>query len=198
MIDMEKAFDCLKRPFLDFKLLELNIDGKIYNAIKTLFSDNKAFVRVNNDIQSDWFDVPYGVRQGGPLSSTLFNIYINGLAEHLKQLDLGIEISNGLKICILLYADDIILLANSEAALQSLLLALESWCSQWQLKVNNEKSNVIHFRNLKKPQTKFIYDIKEFLITSYYKYLGFYLHEFMDLNFNANQLSDIIHLLHPF
>ena len=60
----------------------------------------------------------------------IFNIYINGLAEHLNQLDLGIEISNGLKICILLYADDIILLADSEAALQSLLLALESWCSQ--------------------------------------------------------------------
>ena len=192
MIDMEKAFDCLKRPFLYFKLLELNIDGKIYNAIKTLYSDNKAFVRVNNDIQTDWFDVPYGVRQGDPLSSTLFNIYINGLAEHLKQLDLGIEISNGLKICILLYADDIILLADSEAALQSLLLVLESWCSQWQLKVNNDKSNVIHFRNLKKPQTKFkfIYDSQELLITNYYKYLGFYLHEFMDLNFNANQLSD--------
>ena len=126
------------------------------------------------------------------MSSTLFNIYINGLAERLKHLGLGIEISNGLKICILLYADDIILLADSEAALQSLLLALESWCSQWQLKVNNDKSNVIHFRNLKKPQTKFkfIYDNQELLITNYYKYLGFYLHEFMDLNFNANQLSD--------
>ena len=83
-------------------------------------------------------------------------------------------------------------MADSEAALQSLLLALESWCSQWQLKVNNDKSNVIHFRNLKKPQTKFkfIYDNQELLITNYYKYLGFYLHEFMDLNFNANQLSD--------
>ena len=122
MIDMEKAFDCLKRPFLYFKLLELNIDGKIYNAIKTLYSDNKAFVRVNNDVQTDWFDVPYGVRQGDPLSSTLFNIYINGLAEHLKQLDLGIEISNGLKICILLYADDIILI---------LRLTCKAYCSHW-------------------------------------------------------------------
>ena len=87
--------------------MELNIDGKIYNAIKTLYSDNKAFVRVNNDTQTDWFDVPYGVRQGDPLSSTLSNININGLTEHLKQLDLGNEISNVLKICILLYADDL-------------------------------------------------------------------------------------------
>ena len=50
----------------------------------------------------------------------------------------------------------------------------------------------IHFRNSKKPQTKFrfIYDNKELIIVNYYKYLGFYLHEFMDLNFNANQSSD--------
>ena len=57
------------------------------------------------------------------------------MIEHLKLLGLGINIGNDIKICILMYADDIILLANTEAELQSLLLALETWCKQWQLSV---------------------------------------------------------------
>ena len=122
--------------FIIFKLLEFNIYGKINPAIKALYTNNKAYVKVNNSIKTDWFNVPNDVRQGDPLSTTLFNIYKNDLVEHLKLLGLGINIGNDIKICILMYADDIILLANTGAELHSLLLALEPWCKQWQLSVN--------------------------------------------------------------
>ena len=41
-IDMEKAFDWIKRQLLLYKLLELNIVGNIYKAIKALCTNNKA------------------------------------------------------------------------------------------------------------------------------------------------------------
>ena len=113
------------------------------------------------------------------------------MIEHLKLLGLGINIGNNIKICILMYADDIILLANTEAELQSLLLALETWCKQWQLSVNIDKTNILHFRNRQNPQTlfKFIYNQNELLKVSNYKYQGFFLHEHLDFEFNALKLS---------
>ena len=91
--------------------------------LTVLYTNNTAFVKVNNDVNTNWFDVPNGVRQGDPLSPNLFNIFINELVKYLKSLKIGIDIEHDLKISVLLYADDIILLGSDEAELQSLLLS---------------------------------------------------------------------------
>ena len=122
----------------------MNIDAKLYFCIKSLYSSNSAFIRINNELQTDWFDVPSGVRQGDPLSPTLFSLFINDLVDYMQNTGVGININSDL-ISILLYADDIILLAKSEAELQILLGALETWCKTWQLDVNVSKTNVIHY-----------------------------------------------------
>ena len=59
------------------------------------------------------FDIHSGVRQGGIISPTLFIFFINDLVTHLKCLDLSIDVKDE-KFCILLYTDDIVLLANKE------------------------------------------------------------------------------------
>ena len=38
-IDMCKAFDWINRNLLFYKLLKLNISGKMYNAVKSLYAD---------------------------------------------------------------------------------------------------------------------------------------------------------------
>ena len=43
-------------------------------------------------------------------------------------------------MCILLYADDIVLISKSEQNLQIMLDFVNSWCNKWQMKINNEKS----------------------------------------------------------
>ena len=47
----------------------------------------------------------------------------------------------------LLYADDLVLLADSEADLQNLLFLVEKWCKKWRLDVNLSKTNILHVRN---------------------------------------------------
>ena len=64
-------------------------------------------------MKTEWFQTLYGVRQGDNLSPTLFNIYINDLAEELKSMNLSIKLGD-LHICILLYADDIVLVSEHE------------------------------------------------------------------------------------
>ena len=60
-------------------------------------------------------------------------------------------------IRILLYADDIVLFAQNEEDLQSLLFVVEIWCQNWRLEVNLAKTNILHVRAKRKQQSKFVF-----------------------------------------
>ncbi len=60
-IDMEKAFDCVDRNLLLYKLLSLGVGGKIYNCLKCIYCNCKAGVNVNGYI-TDLFSNVFGVR----------------------------------------------------------------------------------------------------------------------------------------
>ena len=51
-----------------------------------------------------------------------------------------------MNLSILLYADDIVLLAETEINLQKMLNILSLWCSKWRLTINDDKTQIIHFR----------------------------------------------------
>ncbi len=68
---MQKAFDLVDQDLLLFKLLEYNIDGKIYNCIKAMYNHPLSCVKLNPNV-TDWFATESGVCQGNFLSPTLF------------------------------------------------------------------------------------------------------------------------------
>ena len=122
-----------------------------------------------------------GVRQGDSLSPTLFYIFINDLINELNTLDMGIDI-NGRNVCSLLYADDLVVFSDSEVNLQCLLDKICVWCKQWKMKINHEKSNIVHFRKNRKLRTNFVFKFGNIPIdiVSNYKYLGLFLDEHMN------------------
>ena len=69
--------------------------------------------------------------QGDCLSPTLFAIFINDLATEIKNSNIGVILNENLAVNILLYADDIVLLAENEEDLQSLIFLVECWCKNW-------------------------------------------------------------------
>ena len=106
-------------------------------------------------------------------SPTIFATFLNSLAVEIKNLNIGVNFGN-VKISILLYADDIVLIAESERDLQKLIEALMNWCTKWRMIVNLEKTQVVHFRPIRKSQTpvKFYLGKNEITKTAEYKYLG--------------------------
>lgn len=69
-------------------------------------------VRVNQKC-TDWFTVNRGLKQGCLLWPLLLDMYINDLIEPVSELRKRIDV-NGEDISELIYADDIVLLAEIE------------------------------------------------------------------------------------
>ena len=102
-VDLKKAFDFVDRDLLLYKLLLLNIDGKIYNSIKSKYSKTTVSIRVNNTL-TEWLHCRSSVRQGDNCSPTLFSIFIDDLVGEINSLDLGIDIgSHNISVLLLLY-----------------------------------------------------------------------------------------------
>ena len=116
-MDFTKAFYYVVRDVILYKLIRLDVRGKILNVIMSMYKCVKSKVKVNNDI-SIGFECNLGVRQGECLSSFLFTMYVNDL-EHEFQLKGGEGIDIGmLKLFLLLYAADITIFASSAEELQ--------------------------------------------------------------------------------
>ena len=95
-------------------------------------------------------------------------------------------------LSILLYADDIVCMAESEIDLQSILLIIEKWCKKWRLEVNLSKTNIIHIRNSRKMQSKFtfLFDMRPVPYCTFYKYLGVNINEYLDFTFTVEKHTD--------
>jgi hypothetical protein len=74
---------------------------------------------------TDIFPVKYGVKQGCKMSPTLYSVCINDLADDIRALNAGVELDK-LNISILLYADDVALIAPDEQNLQKMLDCINS------------------------------------------------------------------------
>ena len=162
----------------------------MYNAVRNLYSNCESCIRLNN-LHTEWFAVRSGVRQGDSISPTLFALYLNEFAKEIKQLNLGVKLGN-VDVSILLYADDMVLLANNEHDLQIMLNKMHEWCHKWRLKVNISKSNIVHFRPPRAKLTQFVfqYGDKNLEIVNEYKYLGVILDQHLSFKTCSKTLAD--------
>ena len=172
-----------------FKLRKVGISGKFLSALQSLYENVTCTVRVN-DRHTPWFNVDCGVKQGCLLSPTLFAAYINDLAERINNLNCGVHIDDTM-LSILLYADDIALIAPDEESLQKMLDTVSEWCREWKIDINPIKSNIIHFRNKPVSRSDFPFKCSDLDIeyTSSYKYLGIWFDEHLTMDKAVKELS---------
>ena len=169
-LDASKAFDRLVHAGLFLKLLERGTPLIFLSIIISWYSNLRCRVRWG-DTMSDWFSILAGVRQGGILSPVFYCIYIDDLVRILSEAGIGCHI-RGLFLSILLYADDMCLVAPSLKGLQRLLIMTETYCKDWDICLNSKKSKNMVFGKIPQNPPELILDGKGLEWVNSWLYLG--------------------------
>ena len=126
-------------------LADMGLHDHMLTAIVSMYW-NAPLVPVAQGQVGQPFDSTRGVKQGDPLSPLLFGIFIDRLEKWFEQRlpGCGVQIGEQL-VRLLLYADDLALLAEKPVQLQQLLLVLHQFCTEFDLGVNVSKTEIVVF-----------------------------------------------------
>ena len=123
-------------------LREYGIGGRLLGSIEALYRESKASVRVEREL-SEEVSVQQRLRQGCPLLPRLFNIFLDIVVrEAMKEFWGGVALDNCL-VQILLYADDTIVVAQTERDLSANIKGLHEAIKRHGLTINWSKSNTM-------------------------------------------------------
>jgi hypothetical protein len=118
-LDATKAFDRVNHWTLFKKLLDRGVPAFLVRILAFWYSNQSMCVKWG-DLFSEKFYVSNGVRQGGILSPSLFNVYMDDLSKQLSSINTGCSIGGNL-INHLGYADDMCLMTLTPGGMQKLL-----------------------------------------------------------------------------
>lgn len=140
-LDAEKAFDQLEWDYLWMVLNHFNLGQNFIHMVKTLYRDPSAVV-ITGSLTSTQFPISRSCRQGCPLSAILFVLFLEPLAQKIRQHPLIHPITfQNTSHQISLYCDDILLyIDNVSTSLAHLLEIFNEFSSYSGYKINWLKS----------------------------------------------------------
>ena len=104
--------------------------------------DGREKVKVGR-MELELFGVCRGVRQGCTISPWLFNVFVDrGMREVKRQFWTEVRLSTR-DVRVLLFADDMVVMAESVEGLQHSLQVMSDLLNNWELKVNWRKTKVM-------------------------------------------------------
>jgi hypothetical protein len=162
-IDITKAYDSVDRETAWKTLLHRGAPPKLVHLVRDKHEDTSCVIRAPGLGLGEEFQVKTGFKQGDTISPLLFNLYMDSVVRdvlpHLRSLGVRVRYSDhgvlrerwhghisheGL-VWILLYADDIALVANSARDLQLMLTILDSAFKRWGLLISVDKTKAMCF-----------------------------------------------------
>ena len=141
--DYAKPFDSIDHHKLWKILKEMGIPNHLTCLLRNPYAGQEATVKTGHGT-TDWFQIGKGVRQGCILSPCLFNLYAEYIMRNagLDETQSGIKIA-GRNINNLRYADDTILIEESEEELKRLLMKVKEKSETVGLKLNIQKTKIM-------------------------------------------------------
>ena len=162
-VDFEKAFDTLERPFILKALEAFNFGQNFIKWFSVLYNNVQSSV-INGGSMTNDVKISRGVRQGCPLSPSLFILAVEILALKICQSPncKGIYLPNDKEVRISQFADDTTIITNNTDSLRAHLQTIDSFGNILGLKLNkNKKTKATWLGSMKNRNSK----ILEFKIT---------------------------------
>ena len=156
-----------------------------------MYKNNKIFVKTSNGILQP-FESTISVKQGCVFSPLLFNLYINKVCEIFDSSCDPVKIDKTDLNC-LLWADDLLLISQSESGLQKCLDKTQNFYEDLGLKINVKKTKIMIFNKRDitvSDKFKFTLNKEKVEVAEQYQYLGIKLRPSGSLKFAADELHD--------
>jgi hypothetical protein len=145
----------------------------ILKTVQSLYIDTR--IKIDKGISDSNMEIHInqGVKQGCPVSPTLFNIFIDEVIRQwqdvlIKDFKIGNTVLNAI-----LFADDQAVFSESKAGLQRTVSRLENIANGFNMKVSTMKTKTMTFQGKNHIRCKIMIDNKMTEQVSSFKYLGF-------------------------
>ena len=131
-VDLEKAFDRVPRKVIWWALRKLGVEEWIVRLVQGMYANARSRVHVGEGY-SEEFEVKVGVHQGSVLSPLLFIIVLEALSREFRS---GVPWED-------LYADDLVIIAESLEECVRRLLTCKEAMEKKGLRVNAGKTKIM-------------------------------------------------------
>lgn len=142
--DLKAAFDTVDRTIMNEMMIKAGTSEQLRRRVMETYEETRNVVKVG-DAYSEEFWTERGMRQGCPLSPTLFNVYVMDLEEEMRKGQAGGVVVGKEKFWTIVYADDVVLLARSETELRDMINRFRKFLVGKRLRLSPEKSKVMVF-----------------------------------------------------
>ena len=177
-IDLEKAFDCVPRKRLWKILAEppYLVPTKLIRVIRSMYNNCISKVR-KGQVETDWFNIETGVRQGDGLSPLLFILFMDKCIRDTEPQEYQE---------ILAYADDVAVIVDTIGELQETANRWNLSTEENGMRINTTKGKT-EFMHISRRREEYDVYIGEDKIhqTETYKYLG------VEIDAGNNQETEI-------
>ncbi|OIR58116.1 MAG: uncharacterized protein A8A55_1106, partial [Amphiamblys sp. WSBS2006] len=177
-IDFKKAYDCVPHGALLSKLgseAGAQEHGRFMRFVRELYRNPWIIVRMKKT--KIYCPLEVGLRQGCPMSSVLFNVFINDVFSELGEG--GIDQSGAG----LVFADDLLIIGGTNEILRRAVETVQRWADTWEMEINPAKCGllVIGASKEEKAAAKMTVQGKDVVAGESYTYLGIMLDETLSL-----------------
>ena len=171
-IDLQKAFDKVNRLELWNILNNKGYPSHIIKVIRSLYKDTKMVIEIDGEITEE-LKTNQGLKQGCSLSPILFNIYLDEILKEWKQkVHKGINLGRSRTLNVLMFADDIVLIFDTEDRLQKAVYELNKICKEYNMIISENKTKIMAFQGRNPVRSKIIIEDSILEQVSHFQYLG--------------------------
>ena len=136
VLDCTKAFDLCKFSILFSRLLDKGVPPMVVRCLMVMYQDQYGWVKWGQ-VKSDKFSIKNGTRQGAILSPMFWAVYCDLMIKELRKLGVGAHVA-GKFMGVACYADDMVLIAPCQQAMQMMLCTVEDFANRYNISFSTD------------------------------------------------------------